>query len=139
MTRKYALINLFSVLVILFMIVGNSKCMGFSTKKIERSYPAFKKAQSKSQPSATTYSDNAKHNGNNNPTTAPFGMYTASKVATAVSSTSQTSKASVSSSSSIAHYYDDHEDDEAIIYGYGTIVLSCALSIALGFSLGYGT
>lgn len=35
-----------------------------------------------------------------------------------------------------------HEDevmDEDIVIGYGTALISCALSLALGFGLGYGT
>ena len=38
----------------------------------------------------------------------------------------------------VAYDLSQEEDDEVVI-GYGTAIISCALSLALGFGLGYGT
>ena len=69
-----------------------------------------------------------------NPPAAPAPVSSPSKsYAFAPTTTTATTNAALES-------YQEHDDyDDEVVVGYTTAVISCALSLVLGFGLGYGT
>ena len=98
------------------MLLLSSGAAAFSTTKLDpRSRPSFKAA-----PSVST-----KEKDSTSPAPVPRD--------TAAFGVSNTAAASMAPA-----LYAEEEDDEELI-GYGTALISCVISLALGFTLGYGT
>jgi hypothetical protein len=110
-------------LLFLVVLVGLDGATAFTTKKHDRKRPAFKglnlKKDEDAQPTTTPHAAAGPSN------TAAFGVSSAAAQAGAVAYG--------------PYYYTVEEDDDDELIGFGTAVISCVLSLALGFGLGYGT
>jgi len=95
----------------LLMVVLLHGSNAFTTKKRETSRRAFKTTSVTLDQEHVTASATASHHSHN---PAAFGF-----------------------AASVVPYEADLDDDIAV--GYGTAIVSCVISLALGFGLGYGT
>ena len=99
----------------LFLLLVSSAA-AFTTKKIDprtRPHPAFK--------TSATVAKEPKDDATPAPVPGPAFART-----------------NTAASMAPAVYHEDDEDDDELI-GYGTALVSCVISLALGFTLGYGT
>lgn len=104
--------------VLILAVLDSTSCFAYTTKKREQRRPAFKAS------SSVTSKDEG--GASPSPTTVGVPATAAFAFAPAVAHTAYAS----------AH--EDALDDEELI-GYGTALITCFLSLALGFGLGYGT
>ena len=104
------------LLLVLALLVSS---LAYTAKKQEQRRPAFKASPmaTKEEPASGTKAVSTSGN------TAAFGFPPAAVAYT-----------------SIFHYQQEEDglEDEELI-GYGTALISCVLSLAIGFGLGYGT
>jgi len=121
----------FYCLIILAALIAVGDVIAFSTKKgMDMPRPAFKKAASMKETDESSSATASPHPG------PAFAFATGSSSST--SGTISNSPSGSSSTISVAQSQQDDLDDDLII-GFGTVVVSCAVSLVLGFSLGYGT
>lgn len=104
----------------LVALIGLNGATSFTTKQ---QGPAFKGVNSKKD-EADVFQPAASHTSCAS-NTAAFGVDTAAAQAAAVAYG--------------PYYYAEQESDDEDLVGFGTAVISCLLSLALGFGLGYGT
>jgi len=101
-------------LLFFILLLGTlNNAVAFTTKKREPTRTAFKALNKK---------EDSPSSGSNTVTAA----------------TASGNAAALAFAPYVAYDLSQEEDDEAVI-GYGTAIISCALSLALGFGLGYGT
>lgn len=116
----------FSFFLILLVCIHFQEAAAFTTQKREPSRVAFQTSSRNSKedsaaaapgpaPAATTRGAGSSSN------TAAFAFAPAQQV------------------QRYAEYYAGEELDDELVIGYGTALVSCILSVALGFGLGYGT
>ena len=123
-----ALLRMMRVIMVLAVLLGGTSA--FTTNKQDRKHLAYKvgpttREESAPRTSSELHQQPTQKDHHAPTTTAAFGVNYAAQAAVAVHG---------------PYYFtqEDDDDDENLI-GFGTALVSCFVSLALGFGLGYGT
>jgi hypothetical protein len=106
------------LLFVVFLLITLGRSTAFTTKKREPTRRAFKSA---------SVNNNMKEEA------------AAASPTTAAAAGGNSAAFAFAHRAAVAHGMPHDDLDEEVVIGYATALISCALSLALGFGLGYGT